>query len=72
MTTTTRHVHKADPDLSTTAGYCGYSVRPWYPNRMAHGGVTHYERCRCGAVRMINSTGPGRSEQGEWERPDAE
>ncbi len=73
MTTTTKKYtpcfHRPMPEQSRTYGYVGYSVRPRNPNPVAHGGVTHHEVCRCGATRMINSTGLGRDERGPWTYP---
>lgn len=36
---------------------------------MAHGGVRITERCKCGAVRHINSNG-NYLEKGEWYQPE--
>jgi hypothetical protein len=64
------HRHRAIPARSTTYGYVGYSVRPDHPNPLAHGGVTHYDYCRCGARRLTNSTGAKRTERGPWQTAD--
>jgi hypothetical protein len=60
------HQHKAIEDTRTTAGYvtCVAGTRC---NPRSHGGVTHMDRCACGAMRKINSTGdPNRREIGAW------
>ena len=64
MATIAEHVHQVVK--TAMRGFCGYSVNPSYPNRIAHGGVTHFEYCQCGAVQMRNSTGFNRDEQGPW------
>lgn len=63
------HPHRAVDHKRITLSYCGHSVRPSEPNPSAHGGVTHYDFCACGAKRMTNSAGRGRVERGEWEMP---
>jgi hypothetical protein len=61
--------HKHESIKRETFGFCGYSVAPPpRENRVAHGGVTHVDHCRCGAKRLTNSTGFGRDERGPWEQ----
>jgi hypothetical protein len=70
--TTKNHRHRSIPAKRQTRGYCGYSVCPgtYGENPSAHGGVTHYDQCSCGHVRLTNSTGAGREEVGPWRTPD--
>lgn len=64
------HKHEPIPGATKSYGYCGHSVAPRRKaqNQAAQGGVTHYDYCECGAIRMRNSTGPGRTETGRWFR----
>lgn len=60
--------HRHREHTCTTVGYRG-TARGADENRAAHGGVCHIERCRCGALREVNSNG-GHLERGTWYRDD--
>lgn len=65
----TRHTHRAIPRLSQDYGFTG-SVRPDNPNPAAHGNITQWDTCRCGATRATNINGR-HIERGPWEMPTA-
>ena len=65
--TPTTHRHRPTHAISelAPAPYTG-PVR-WPGNPAAHGGVSYWQVCRCGATRRTNINGPAH-EVGAWER----
>lgn len=51
-----KHVHKAIEDRAEIVGWT-HCVARGNCSGMAHGGVTHIDYCRCGAIRKIESNG---------------
>jgi hypothetical protein len=59
-----QHVHKAISGKTQILGWTGCVKRRPCDGK-AHGGVVYLDRCRCGAVRRIESNG-NRKVNGGW------
>jgi len=59
-----KHVHRRKASQMRAFAGCIAGVNC---NPASHGGVTHSHTCRCGAVKQVNTTGPGRSETSGWQ-----
>ncbi len=65
MSTTTRHVHRADPARQRTVGWT-HCVAARNCSGASHGCVTHVDECRCGAIRRTE-VNQQHVERGTWE-----